>query len=116
MEKFLKTKKDIISLSKALIIIEVLYVFIDILMDMHFSKLTTVVFLSNVLVIVVVVLFLFLAIELAKKDKIWSGIIYILIGFLEFLVGSIISFLLGVVFMIMGISYLTALYRCKNKN
>lgn len=113
MDKFQKYKKDIVNGLNVAIILLSISLIGDFLIDVRFSNLKLDRILAYLLVVVVALGLLFLAREFAKKEKIFGGILTLIVGIIMIFFGGLIYEILGVVFIVMAVAYLIAFSKYK---
>lgn len=113
MDKFQKSKKDIVSGLNVAIILAAISIIVNFFVDARFSNLNLRTLLVYILVDGVALGLLFWARESAKKEKILGGILTLIVGIIMFFVGGIIDEILGAVFIVMAIAYLIAFSKHK---
>lgn len=113
MDKFQKSKKDIVSVLNIAIILAAITLIGNFFVDAKFSDLNLKVLFAYIIVAGIALGLLFWARESVKKEKILGSILTLIAGILMFFAGGLLDLILGTVFIVVAIAYFIAFSKYK---
>lgn len=113
MDKFQKYKKDIVGALNVAIILTAIDLIGGFFVDARFSNLDLKRILAYIIVALITLGLLFWAKEAAKKEKVFGGILTLIVGIILIVFGGLVETILGAVFIVVSIVYFIAFYKYK---